>query len=304
MLERYRKWKARQSIATKNEIANTMADSAIQLQRTYWNYTANEKAALVSQYPDSLTWSELLRLHHLTCLELLDTDEGRAQLAGGTTNTNFKAPKGLARDLCQELTQRLLSKESPYRLRHCAVWKGEAGQSEQRPPDLQGQLRNASLTHLGCLEVIRLGDQNRPQKLSFVPLDDVRGVLFAQPSLFRVAKVAYENARGEEVVLMPLLYGISWLTRNEFDHDGKMTRFCCGLEVEGSGVGFGIGVGHQDFLLTTPGDEGRGFVFGLGSVGKIVTAVELNDPRFEQKCRLRGLDPSAVKQQMTRKGEK
>ena len=279
MLNWFRKRKAKQSEATKDKSANTTMGPAMQLQRTYWTYNPDEKAALLARYPDSLSWSEILRLHHLTCLELLSSEEGNAQLMGDQEGS-MDAPKGAAYDLCRELAQRLLSQDSPYRVRHCDIWKGEAGQSGQRPPDLQGQLRNASLTHLGCLEVVHLDEQNHPKELSFIPFDDIRGVLFAQPSLFRAAKVLYEDSR-EEIVYIPLIYGVSWLTDNKYDHDGTMTRFRCHLRFDEFNMAIGIGIGHQDFILTGPEAESIGTLFGLGSIGEIMVALELNDPKFD-----------------------
>ncbi len=218
----------------------------------------------------------------------------------GDLEGSYSAPKLTAYELCRELVQRLLSQDSPYRMRHCDIWQGEAGQSGQRPPDLQGQLRNASLTHLGCLEVIHLGNQNQVRELSFIPFDDIRGVLFAPPSLFRAGKVFYEDS-SEEIVYIPLIYGVSWVTDNKYDHDGTMTRFCCHLRVDGLDMHIGIGIGHQDFLLTVPEAEGEAQIFGLGSIGEIIFALELNDPRFDQKCRSRGLDPSTVRRHMAGK---
>lgn len=300
MLNRFRKRKAKQPEAAKDRPANTTMDPAMQLQCTYWTYNPDEKAALLARYPESLSWSEALRLHHLTCLELLSSEEGSAQLMGDLEGSYF-APKGTAYELCRELVQRLLSQDSPYRVRHCNIWQGEAGQSGQRPPDLQGQLRNASLTHLGCLEVIHLGNQNQVRELSFIPFDDIRGVLFAQPSLFRAGKVLYEDS-SEEIVYIPLIYGVSWVTDIKYDHDGTMTRFRCHLPVDGLDmhIGIGIGIGHQDFLLTAPEAEGE-YLLGLGSIGEIMFASELNDPKFDQRCRSRGLDPSTVRRQMAGK---
>lgn len=290
----FHKRKAEHSETAKGK-PTTATNPAIQLQHAYWTHNPTEKAALLIRYPASLSWTETLRLHHLVCLELLSSKEGNPQLMGEVMQLD--APKGDTHDLCQALLQRLLSQNSPYKARHCAIWQGEAGQSGRRPPDMQGQLQNASLTHLGCLEVIRLDSQNQPKELAFIPFDDLRGVLFAQPSLFRAAKILYEDSK-EEIVLAPMIYGISWLTNNEFDHDGTMTRFCCQLPIDEFDMG--IGVGHQDFVLAVPKTKDKQLL-GLGSIGEVMIALELNDPKFDQKCRSRGLEPSAVKQQMTGK---
>jgi len=97
-------------------------------------------------------------------------------------------------------------------------------------------------------------------------------------------------------VIVPLLYGISWLTGSRFDHDGSLTRWVAHLPVEGLEPKPGIGVGHQDFVLET--ETGETSLVGHGSVGEIMVALEIGDPRFELKCRSRGLDPDDVRRQM------
>lgn len=285
--------------ATKGKAMDLLADSATQLQCAYWTYDVDEKAELLSRYPGSLSWAELLRLHHLACLALSNTDEGQVQLMSDKLEigNRYEAPEGPAYNLCKGLAERLLSKESPYKARHCVIWKGQSGQTPQSPPpDFQGRMRNASLTHLGCMEVIHLDEDNHPSSLSFVPFDDIRGVMFTASGLFRPAKILYEDSRQEEIVLIPLLYGVSWFISDQFYRDGTLTRFYCHLPVEGLAMQVGIGVGHQDLLLTKP-DGNVQSLMGLGSVSEIMVALSVDDPRFEQKCRARGLDPAYVKQE-------
>lgn len=294
----FRRRNAKKSDSTENESANRWLNSAIQLQLAYWSYDPDEKAALLARYPDALSWSEILRLHHLTCLELLSSKQGNAQLMD-VSSGDIDAPQGASYKLCQALTQRLMSQNSPYRTRNCFVWQGDLKQVAQQPPDLQGKLRNASLTHVGCLEVMRLDQHNQPKELSFIPFDDIRAILFDQPSFFRAARIVYEDA-SEEIVYLPLLYGVSWLTENEYDHNGTRTRFRCLVNVDG--INMGMGIGHQDFSLTEFDSEGSSQIFGLGSLAKLISALELSDPKFDEKCVARGLDPATVRQEMRGSG--
>ncbi len=143
------------------------------------------------------------------------------------------------------------------------------------------------MSHLGALEVIHLDAQQQPERLSFVALDEISGVTFGEPSLLRAARLYYEDDRGEEIVLVPLVYGLSWRSGQEHDRDGSMTRFICDLGKPGTG----IGIGHQDLLIS--GEQGR--LFGLATVRELMVALSLSDPRFEAKCRARGLDPEDVR---------
>ena len=54
------------------------------------------------------------------------------------------------------LVLQLLSEAGPFKPRHVAVWQGKAGESENRKEGLYGVFCNATLTHLGCIEVIHL----------------------------------------------------------------------------------------------------------------------------------------------------
>jgi hypothetical protein len=115
-----------------------------------------------------------------------------------------------------KLITQLVSDNSPYKPRHVAVWRGKAGESDKHEPDLIGILCNASLTHLGCIEVIRLDAEQRPIELAFISHDEIRGAVFDRTALFRAGMLFFDDGRADEVVLVPLLYGISWLSPHDF----------------------------------------------------------------------------------------
>ena len=53
----------------------------------------------------------------------------------------------------------------------------------------------------------------------------------------------------------------------------------------------GIGIGHQDLVV---GSDGVSLV-GIGSIGELAMALDVADPRFDEKCRARGIDPVAAR---------
>src|SRR5579859_4019965 len=161
----------------------------VSLQKAYWTANDKEKAGLLARYADGLSWAELLRLQHLNCAELA-ADAGKMEIP------NDEAVSTPAYKLYLELIERLLSDVSPYRARHVLVWQGNIQQ--QRPPDLSGDFRNASVTHLGCLEILRLDAKNQPKTLEFVPFDDIQAIMFANPALFRAAHILYDNGQPAE----------------------------------------------------------------------------------------------------------
>jgi hypothetical protein len=271
------------------------AEAIVRLQRDYWTYRAEEHASLQARGWGQLPWAERLRLHHLNCLAVLEQEPFRRELHEDDLERGDDPGPSEAQVRCRETATALLAPDSPYRPRIGMVWQGEQGPQEERPPDLEGVLSNASLTHLGCLEVMRLDAQMRPRELAFVPFDDVSMVGLGSPKLFRAAKLFYETGQPPEVVFLPLLYGISWHTDNEFYREGRLTRFLAYPGGDGPAAEYGIGLGQQD--LTLKGKEGQ-TLFGLGSVAQLAFALEMIDPLFDEKCRARGIDPDEVRRRM------
>jgi len=167
---------------------------AVELQQAYWTHSAEEQARLEALGLEALSWRERLRLHHLTCLQRLHT---RLEPSSATAK-------------CRAIGRLLVAAESPYRPRPALIWQRESvhpgGEME---PAFQGQLLNPSLTHLGCLEIYRVDAANHPIEIDFVSFDDLSGVMFAPPSVIRAAKLFYDDGY-EEVVLVPMLYGLTW----------------------------------------------------------------------------------------------
>ncbi len=257
-------------------------DRAVELQRAYWTYNPDEHAQLEREGVDALEWSRLLRLHHLACLRRLRAGPDRLAVS----------------EVWSSAIRRLLSDDSPYRPRVAMIWQGRTGGADgSREPDMQGQFLNPSLTHLACLEVYRVDGANRPIALNFVGFDELSGVGFASPSMIRAAKLFYDDGRGE-IVLVPLLYGLTWEIGNEYDRDGRMTRFVSHLSdtpLDAFGAS-GFGVGQQDFSVRR--DDGSCTLFGLGSVAEISFPLDMSDPNFDRKARARGIDPDEVRRRM------
>ncbi len=267
-------------------------DQARLIQQHYWMPNPIEKQHLLEKGIVNLAWPETLRLLHLVCLDLLSQGTGQDQLMSDETEST-EVPTGEHRELLLQLTQTLLSNSSPYKARPALLWQGDPDPNTQRQADQQGFIRNASLTHLGCLEVIRLDANQDPTALDFIPFDDLRGMLLANPALFRYGKLFFDDGRPDEIVLIPILYGLSWLTPHQFDQDGTMTRFICHLELEDLKPPVSIGIGHQDLVVSA---QDKLSLIGLGSMGEVMIALTLDDPKFDQKCRGRGLDPVAIRQ--------
>jgi len=267
-----------------------------QIQEAYWTLDREEKEALLAKSLDALSWREKLRLLHLTVLEILETEEGKRQLTATEMTGASDAPDGEPARLCADLVKRLMVKESPFRPRRLAIWQGTPNAVSERPADIEAFCRNASITHLGAIEVIRLDEKGEPRELAFVGLDEIRGAIFQG----RAARLFYDDGRQDEIVWVPLLYGWSWRTPNTYDQDGTMTRFRCHVKVEGIENRLAVGIGHQDVVARQ--QDGSQTLFGIGSVGEIAVGLELDDPKFEAKCRARGLDPAEVRGRFKKPG--
>lgn len=254
---------------------------AVEMQRAYWTYDSSQQAHLQGRGVEQLTWPERLRLHHLNCMEVLQT----------------RGKQAAVKEKCLSLAGRLLSDSSPYRPRSAMIWQGQMAPAEnEREPDFQGVLLNPSLTHLGSLEIYRLDGSHQPERIDFVSFDDLAGAIFAPPNLLRGVRLSYDDLE-TEIVLMPMIYGATWMIGNQFDRTGRMTRFVAHVDSEALAAfgATGVGVGQQDLTVGTA--EGHR-LFGLSSVSEIAFPLDMSDPRFDDKARARGIDPDEVRRQI------
>jgi len=256
----------------------------LQLQRAYWTPAPTEKERLGERI-DVLDWPDLLRLHHLNCLDLMH--------ACGLTSASlddFDQMSELAAcadvELCAKLIERLASYPSPFRPRIALVFQRHRNGlplAANGEPEFRGELQNASLTHLGALEVIRT-EQHGPSAVAFVPFDALQSIQVGPPSIFLPARLEYEERDHSEMVYLPLLYGASWFSAEPILRDGSMTHFMFSSKETSAGMG----LGHQDFVINED-------MFGLASIELIEFPLDMRAQDFEEHCRKRGLDPGEMR---------
>ncbi|CAG0954924.1 hypothetical protein PLCT2_00413 [Planctomycetaceae bacterium] len=256
------------------------------MQIEYWTANPAELHTLKSKGSQALKWPARLRLHHLACLALLADGAAKEQFEEGELGDD-ELPSSPQLGLVQETTSLLYANDSPFRPRVAAVWQGALEPKRQRQPNAFGVCSNASLTHLGCLEVITLDDKNMPISLEFLAFDEIQSIAMATPAQFRMSRILLEGG-ADIMALVPLQYGVSWKSPNDFDHDGSMTRFIGMITPSGSSSSVGIGVGQQDLTCES---EGAATLMGLSSVSQIEIVLDMRDPKFDEKCRGRGIDP-------------
>lgn len=255
---------------------------AAELQRAYWTHNRDEQAELERRGFDQLHWSEQLRLHHLVCMQQLLPAQKPAR----------------ATAKCLQSARALIAPGSPWRRQSAMIWNGhQDGYEATSHPDFQGKLINASLTHLGCLEVYRLDSTHQPTRLDFVRFDELASIKIAAPGLIRLATLSYHDGR-QEKVFIPMLYGACWNNGDEADRSGEVARFVTCLddqEIKALGI-MGIGVGRQDLSVLRPNRGIR--VFDLRLVTEIVFMLDMHDPGFDAKARSLGMDPDEVRHKM------
>ena len=129
------------------------------------------------------------------------------------------------------------------------------------------------------------------RKATFIGLDDIVQI----GSRNGAAAIIYEDGR-REVVMLPMNYELTWMTDSQHLHDGRLTALRLGWQLPISPMKIGVGLGQQDITVASSKNTMQPF-FGLGSVAMIEPALEVDDPRFDQKCRFRGIDPDQVRRQ-------
>lgn len=303
-----------------------IGERAIGLQKRYWSPAPDELRELEGRGLPALDWAEKLRLHHLRCLALLDAGDGllrRGLLAPAAERPSASELEGAIdpglRERVAASAKALLGRRSPYRPRHGFAWLGDGPPEGDAVPysDFQGRIVNASLTHLGCVEIIRLDPATlEPAALEFLPFDQVmtlaRGPREHASAPFIPARILREYGQGELVVLLPLRYGLSWFALEPELLRGEATREVAAIQLRGlADVAksfhepldrrmLGIAVGLQRLeVLSDDAQEGLGR-FELGAAYQISLAIDQDDPRFDDKCRGRGLDVEATRGDVVR----
>lgn len=291
-----------------------ISERAIALQKAYWKAEPDELRELESRAEPS--WAERLRMHHLRCLAWLDADEGllrRALLAPPEERPTPSSTQSdaMLREQVLASAKQMLARRSPYRPRHGFAWMGDGPPEGDAIPysDFQGRTINASLTHLGALEVVTLDDRHEPASIEFIPFDELLTLTVAprepgvQPA-FRPARVLREYGLSERIVLLPLRHALSW-----FAHDPALLRGT-GDDAEHE-VGrvaisdspertLAIRAGLQRLeTLSDHAHEGLGS-FRLADCYQLSLAIDDDDPRFADKCRGRGIDPQATRGDVVR----
>ncbi len=306
-----------------------VAQRGIELQKRYWTPNPEELAGLETRRPESLDPAKLLRLHHLRCLALLDAGDATlrrallAPIAERPDETELRAT--IDRDLLTKLersAKALLARRSPFRPRHGFAWLAAGPPDGDDVPysDFQGRTLNASLTHLGCLEVIGLDAKFEPATVEFLDFDQILTVSIGAGELgpaapFRPARVLREYGLEDRVVLLPTRYGLSWFSHEPELLRGTGAHRVAALELAGladpsKAIGnpldrraLSICVGPQRLEVLSDyredGDHGLSRFF-VGEAYQLSFAIDQDDPKFADKCRGRGLDPEATRGDVVR----
>jgi len=167
----------------------------------------------------------------------------------------------------------------------CFIDAGNGPINESMGYTDKGMTSNASLTHLGAVEVIRLStDEQTPDCIDFVTFGEIEQLNCVGTSQLRSALVTIEG-RQPESVWVPLLYGLSWHSYNPSDRTGEVTRFILHSDLRVGPI-TGIGVGQQDFLTVAEGAK----MIGFGGIRRLHVPLVSSDPDFEQRCRRRGIE--------------
>lgn len=303
-----------------------IGERAIGLQKRYWSPAPEELRELEERGREALDWPEKLRLHHLRCLALLDAGDEvlrRGLLApvaerpGAEELENAIDPA--LRERVASSAKALLGRLSPYRPRHGFAWLGDGPPEGDAVPysDFQGRIVNGSLTHLGCVEIIRLDPSTlEPAALEFLAFDEImtlaRGPREHASAPFVPARILREYGQGELMVLLPLRQGLSWLAHEPELLRGEAVHEVAAIDVRGLADvtksfsepldrrRLGIQIGPQRLeVLSDYAQEGLGR-FELGAAYQVSLAIDQDDPRFDDKCRGRGLDVEATRGDVVR----
>jgi hypothetical protein len=211
------------------------------LQDHYWSVNNKEKEALLAQFPEDLDWKGLLRLHHLLCMEALDTS------TGGLSQTKTpSSPSWEIRLLLNKTTNKLLHDKSPYRPRYCEI-EFDILTRQKHFKRISGVLMNASLTHLGSIEVIRINPELHPVSIDFIPLERVHSIM----NNTKGALVTYTDKKEKDICYLASHYFYSSACHQFINRE--QTDYIYILKQDNHNYLPGIGLGVQEFMINGEG---------------------------------------------------
>jgi hypothetical protein len=301
-----------------------IGERAIGLQKRYWSPAPDELRDLEGRGLAALDWPDKLRLHHLRCLALLDAGDGslRRDLLAPTAERPSQPEiqiDPVLRERVATSAKVLLGRRSPYRPRHGFAWLGDGPPEGDAVPysDFQGRVVLGSLAHLGCVEIIRLDPATlEPQALDLVAFDEImtlaRSPRTDPDAPFVPARLLREYGQPQLLVLLPLRHGLSWYALEPELLRGEVQREVASIGVSGLAdpakaiaepldrrmLGIAAGAIRVE-VLSDYAHEGLGG-FALRDAYQISLAIDQDDPRFDDKCRGRGLDVEATRGDLVR----
>lgn len=216
---------------------DTLLNEIFNLQKDYWAINKDEKEILLAQFPDSIEWKNLLRLHHLLCMEALESMQEKLSHTEKTT----PIPGRETIQLLQRTTNMLLGGKSPYRPRQGEI-EFDILTRQGSLKKFTGVLMNASLTHLGSIEVVWVDSDLNPVSMDFLPLDQLQSIM----NNTKGALITYKNKKEKDICYLATHYFFSPACKKYINN--TQTEYVYPL-YEANSEEPGIGLGVQEFVI-------------------------------------------------------
>jgi hypothetical protein len=180
-------------------------------------------------------------------------------------SANEKLPKKYRQKL-KELSNDIIGGKENISPLHAKFYVGAITSKDARPK-FQGDMLNASFTHVKFIESIKIDEKQNPLQVEFIPIESIAAIELASSGLCHTAKITYKDGH-KEIAFIPLLYGLSWFLGDDETKTGTMSKFKCTKSIEHLNIELGIGLGLQAFYVN---DEKRNqwVKVGLNHISKI-----------------------------------
>ncbi|MBN2442849.1 MAG: hypothetical protein JXJ04_15940 [Spirochaetales bacterium] len=217
---------------------NTMVDEIMKIQQNYWTFNKGEKEILLSQFPRISDWKDLLRLHHLLCMEAFhDHMKGNFIFSRNKISSHNNTYLELQKTLAM-----LLSDESPYVPQQSEI-KFDILTRHKEFKKLTGILMNGSLTHLGSIEIVNVDSELTPLSISFLPLTHIKSIMINSKGTL----ISYRNKKEKDICYLASHYYVSKESRKYIN--SNETEYICTKEYENDHNEYGIGLGPQELVI-------------------------------------------------------
>jgi hypothetical protein len=235
---------------------STLSQKIYRIQKEYWTFNRKEKEILLAQFPHISKWKDILRLHHLLCMEIFQWYSANNLQDATYQSGQKKIPVQIQEAIVnlKNTTEKLLNEDSPYIPQACEI-KYDILTKFREFKKLEGTCMNASLSHLGSLEVFKVDGELNPLCIDFIPFSEIKTIMHNADGTL----ISYKDNKEKDICYLASHYYFSKESTRYME--STISRYMCVQKKKCKLVGmyteearyylteYGLGYGPQEFMI-------------------------------------------------------